>query len=55
MKKLETALVQLGNKTDERTGAINPPIYMSTAYQHQGIGHSTGYDYSRTKNPTRSY
>lgn len=54
MKKLETALVQLGNKTDERTGAINPPIYMSTAYQHQGIGHSTGYDYTRTKNPTRS-
>ncbi len=54
MKKIRTALVQLGNKTDERTGAINPPIYMSTAYQHQGIGHSTGYDYSRTKNPTRS-
>lgn len=54
MKKLETALVQLGNKTDERTGSINPPIYMSTAYQHQGIGHSTGYDYTRTKNPTRT-
>ncbi|GGP09649.1 methionine biosynthesis PLP-dependent protein [Oceanobacillus neutriphilus] len=54
MKKIETALVQLGNKTDKRTGAINPPIYMSTAYQHQGIGHSTGYDYSRTKSPTRS-
>ncbi|WP_152654843.1 methionine biosynthesis PLP-dependent protein [Oceanobacillus sp. CFH 90083] len=54
MSKLETALVQLGNKTDERTGAINTPIYLSTAYQHQEIGHSTGYDYTRTKNPTRS-
>ncbi|WP_080874152.1 methionine biosynthesis PLP-dependent protein [Oceanobacillus timonensis] len=54
MKKLETALVQLGNKTDKRTGAINLPIHLSTAYQHQEIGHSTGFDYTRTKNPTRS-
>src|SRR5699024_7515750 len=35
------------------TGAVNPPIYLSTAYQHKGLGHSTGYDYTRTKNPTR--
>lgn len=50
---LETRLVQLGNKHDVTTGAVNPPIYLSTAYQHQGIGKSTGYDYTRTKNPTR--
>lgn len=53
-KSLETKLVQLGNKTDEKTGAINTPIYLSTAYQHQGLGKSTGYDYTRTKNPTRA-
>lgn len=50
---LETKLVQLGNKTDHKTGAVNPPIYLSTAYGHSGLGKSTGYDYSRTKNPTR--
>ncbi|PIC64821.1 cystathionine gamma-synthase [Sporosarcina sp. P13] len=51
---LETRLVQLGNNTDKRTGAVNTPIYLSTAYHHEGLGKSTGYDYTRTKNPTRS-
>ncbi|WP_188456987.1 methionine biosynthesis PLP-dependent protein [Virgibacillus oceani] len=50
----ETRLVQLGNKSDQTTGAVNPPIYFSTAYQHSGLGNSTGYDYTRTKNPTRT-
>ncbi|HHY73578.1 MAG TPA: methionine biosynthesis PLP-dependent protein [Bacillus bacterium] len=54
INSLETRLVQLGNKSDEKTGAVNPPIYLSTAFQHQGLGMSTGYDYSRTKNPTRT-
>ncbi|MFC3038763.1 methionine biosynthesis PLP-dependent protein [Virgibacillus xinjiangensis] len=53
-KSIETKLAQLGNRSDEKTGAINPPIYMSTAYQHVGLGQSTGYDYTRTKNPTRT-
>ncbi|WP_010649678.1 methionine biosynthesis PLP-dependent protein [Oceanobacillus massiliensis] len=53
-KSIETKLAQLGNKSDEKTGAINPPIYLSTAYQHKGLGRSTGYDYTRTKNPTRA-
>ena len=52
--RLETKLVQLGNKTDHKTGAVNPPIYLSTAYGHSGLGKSTGYDYIRTKNPTRT-
>ncbi|MFC2947088.1 methionine biosynthesis PLP-dependent protein [Virgibacillus sediminis] len=53
-KSIETKLAQLGNKSDKKTGAINPPIYLSTAYQHVGLGQSTGYDYTRTKNPTRT-
>lgn len=52
-QSIETKLVQLGNLSDPKTGAVNPPIYMSTAYKHAGIGQSTGYDYTRTKNPTR--
>ncbi|SES01222.1 methionine biosynthesis PLP-dependent protein [Psychrobacillus sp. OK032] len=53
-KSLETELVQLGNHSDPRTGAVNPPIHLSTAYKHAGVGQSTGYDYTRTKNPTRT-
>ncbi|MBB4826712.1 cystathionine gamma-synthase [Sporosarcina luteola] len=51
---LDTKFVQLGNQSDRKTGAVNPPIYLSTAYKHDGLGQSTGYDYTRTKNPTRS-
>ncbi|MEY8750833.1 methionine biosynthesis PLP-dependent protein [Alkalicoccobacillus gibsonii] len=52
-KALETKLVQIGNRKDNRTGAVNAPVYFSTAYRHTGIGESTGYDYARTGNPTR--
>ncbi|MDU8925377.1 methionine biosynthesis PLP-dependent protein [Pasteurellaceae bacterium LIM206] len=51
---LDTLLAQAGNKTDPRTGAVSTPIYLSTAYGHHGIGGSTGFDYTRTKNPTRT-
>ncbi|MBU9713939.1 methionine biosynthesis PLP-dependent protein [Evansella tamaricis] len=51
---LETELVQIGNRKDDRTGAVSAPLYFSTAYQHTGIGESTGYDYTRTGNPTRT-
>ena len=53
-QKLDTLLVQLGNGSDAKTGAVNPPVYFSTAYKHNGIGESTGFDYTRTKNPTRT-
>lgn len=53
MYKTETILAQLGNRSETATGAINPPVYFSTAYRHEGIGQSTGFDYSRTGNPTR--
>ncbi|MEB1806872.1 MAG: methionine biosynthesis PLP-dependent protein [Bacillaceae bacterium] len=52
-EQLETKLVQIGNRLDEHTGTINTPVYFSTAYRHTGIGESTGFDYSRTGNPTR--
>ncbi|WP_396137100.1 methionine biosynthesis PLP-dependent protein [Bacillus sp. AG4(2022)] len=51
--KTETLLAQLGNRSDQHTGTVNPPVYFSTAYRHEGIGKSNGYDYVRTGNPTR--
>ena len=50
--KIGTELVQIGNRIDP-TGAISFPVYNSTAYAHPGLGCSTGFDYTRTKNPTR--
>jgi len=37
------------------TGAVAVPIYQTAMYAHPGVGRSTGYDYSRTQNPTREY
>lgn len=50
---IETILAQLGNKSENVTGTISAPVYFSTTYRHHGLGESTGYDYTRTKNPTR--
>ncbi len=49
----ETNLIQLGVGFDEKTGAISVPIYPSATYRHPGVGESTGYDYTRSGNPTR--
>ncbi|MYL35089.1 methionine biosynthesis PLP-dependent protein [Pontibacillus yanchengensis] len=50
---LDTKLAQTGNRSESTTGAVTPPLHLSTAYRHPGIGQSTGYDYIRTGNPTR--
>ncbi|WP_206922297.1 trans-sulfuration enzyme family protein [Alicyclobacillus suci] len=51
--KIETRLAQIGNGSDPATGAISAPIYHSTTFAHPALGESTGYDYTRTLNPTR--
>lgn len=51
--KVETLLVQMGNRRDEHFRAVSTPIYFSTAYRHEEIGLQDGYDYIRTGNPTR--
>lgn len=48
-----TELVRIGLVTDQRTGAISTPIYQCATFAHPALGESTGYDYSRTCNPTR--
>lgn len=52
--QLETLLAQAGSRVDPVTGAISAPIHQSATFRHPGLGQSTGFDYSRTANPTRS-
>ncbi|MDR2669061.1 MAG: PLP-dependent transferase, partial [Desulfovibrio sp.] len=51
--KTDTILAQAGSRRDPLTGAISMPVHPSAAFQHPGLGRSTGFDYSRTANPTR--
>ena len=50
----ETYLVQCGSRWDSRTGAVSMPVYQTATFRHPGLGQSTGYDYSRSGNPTRA-
>jgi cystathionine gamma-synthase/cystathionine beta-lyase len=43
----------IGLDWDTRTGAVTVPIYQTATFRHPGLGQSTGYDYSRSGNPTR--
>lgn len=52
--KIESRLAQIGSVSDPATGAVSFPIYHSTAFRHPQLGQSTGFDYSRSKNPTRA-
>ncbi|MBR4244813.1 MAG: PLP-dependent transferase [Candidatus Methanomethylophilaceae archaeon] len=50
---LETTLIHGGNQIDERTGAVNVPIYQTSTFRQDGLGKNRGFEYSRTGNPTR--
>jgi cystathionine gamma-synthase/cystathionine beta-lyase len=52
-KKLATTLAQAGSRRDARTGAVSVPIHQTACFNHPALGQSTGFDYSRTSNPTR--
>lgn len=49
----DTKVVHGSQCFDPHTGAISFPIYQSATFRHPGLNQSTGYDYSRTQNPTR--
>ena len=43
-----------GGNNEYSHGAVSMPIYQSATFSHIGVGKSTGYDYSRLSNPTRT-
>lgn len=51
--KIESLLIHGGIDGDERTGAVNVPIYQTSTYKQPKFGVNKGYEYSRTGNPTR--
>jgi cystathionine beta-lyase/cystathionine gamma-synthase len=52
--KLPTICVHAGHDKDEATGAVNVPIYATSTYAYRQFGEHSGWEYSRTGNPTRS-
>ena len=53
--KIETLAVHAGGETDPQTGAVTPPIHLSTTFERAQDGsYPKGYVYGRSNNPTRA-
>lgn len=50
----ETRSIHFAQEPDPTTGAIMTPVYLTSTYVQESPGHHKGYEYSRTKNPTRA-
>src|SRR4051812_2003790 len=49
-----TRTVHAGQSPDPTTGAVLVPIYATSTYAQTSPGVNKGYEYARTKNPTRA-
>ena len=51
--RIETLAIHAGQAPDPTTGAIMTPVYLTSTYVQDGPGGHKGFEYSRTRNPTR--
>ncbi|MEQ8575852.1 MAG: PLP-dependent transferase, partial [Fulvivirga sp.] len=52
--KFGTKAIHAGVEPDPSTGAIMTPIFQTSTYVQASPGDHKGFEYSRTKNPTRA-
>ncbi|MBA2653526.1 MAG: cystathionine gamma-synthase [Gammaproteobacteria bacterium] len=50
---IATRVIHAGQQPDPSTGAVMTPIYATSTYVQESPGKHKGFEYSRTKNPTR--
>jgi cystathionine gamma-lyase len=51
--RLETVAIHGGQHPEPTTGAVMPPVFQTSTYAQSAPGEHTGFEYSRTQNPTR--
>ena len=51
--RFDTLAIHAGQQPDPTTGAIMTPVYFTSTHVQDGPGEHKGYEYSRTRNPTR--
>ena len=49
--KFSTKAIHVGQEPDKETGAVIPPIYMTSTYAQESPNKHKGYDYTRAGNP----
>lgn len=48
-----TDAIHVGQEPDPATGAVVAPIYQTSTYVQEALGHNKGFDYARTAHPNR--
>ena len=51
--RFDTRCVHAGQQPDPTSGAIMTPVYFTSTYVQQGLNRHKGFEYARTRNPTR--
>ncbi len=51
--RLDTLLIHGGQSPEPVTGAVMPPVFQSSTFVQKAPGEHTGFEYSRSQNPTR--
>jgi cystathionine gamma-synthase len=54
MNGFNTRAIHVGSEPDAVTGAVNPPVYLTSTYAQDGVGVVRFSDYARGDNPTRA-
>ena len=49
--RFETAAIHIGQEPDAETGAVIPPVYLTSTFAQLEPGQTRGYDYTRSGNP----
>ena len=51
---ISTKAIHAGQHPDPTTGAVMTPIYQTSTYAQESLGHHKGFEYARTHNATRA-
>ena len=52
--RFQTRAIHIGNSPDKESGAVAPPIHLTSTFEQEEVGKDKGFDYTRASNPTRA-
>ena len=52
-QRFDTRCIHAGQQPDPMSGALMTPVYFTSTYLQEGLNQHKGYEYARTRNPTR--
>jgi len=53
IRRFDSKVVHAGQSPEPVTGAVMPPVFLTSTYVQESLGVHTGFEYTRSHNPTR--